>query len=171
MPSKSRKDSVGLGPEVMSGPGSIPTGGNIFHWIFFCFHIVKPLMPILALFPILFNYEKHRIGKYFVWCAMRLKFVRCCTLLSNLGNICRLSQMTLLSKVSCDSKWDKFSVQTWDPCGPGGPGSPGCGAGVSTSPWMCSGISRLKGQSTSTSSSLSWSKPGYSVVREKEIEN
>ena len=30
--------------EVMRGPGSIPTRHNIFHWIFFCFHGVKPLM-------------------------------------------------------------------------------------------------------------------------------
>ena len=34
--------------EFMIVPGSIPTGDNIFHWIF-CFHVVKPLMPILAL--------------------------------------------------------------------------------------------------------------------------
>ena len=46
-----------LESEVMRGPGSIPTG---FHR-FFCFHVVKPLMPILALFPILFNYEKLRV--------------------------------------------------------------------------------------------------------------
>ena len=47
-----------LESEVIRGPGSIPTGGNIFHWIFFCFHVVKPLMPILALLATLFNYEK-----------------------------------------------------------------------------------------------------------------
>ena len=41
--------------EVMRGPGTLPKRGNIFHWIFFCFHIVKPLMPILALLPTLFN--------------------------------------------------------------------------------------------------------------------
>ena len=33
-----------LESEVMRGLGSIPTGGNICHWIF-CFHIVKPLQP------------------------------------------------------------------------------------------------------------------------------
>ena len=31
---------------------SIPTWGNIFLWIF-CFYIVKPLLPILALLPYL----------------------------------------------------------------------------------------------------------------------
>ena len=35
----------------MRGPGSIPTGGNILSLDFF--HVVKPLMPILALLPIL----------------------------------------------------------------------------------------------------------------------
>ena len=41
-----------LESEAMRGLGSIPTGGNIFHWIF-CFHVVKSLMPILALLPFL----------------------------------------------------------------------------------------------------------------------
>ena len=41
-----------LESEVKRGPGSIPAGGNIFHWIF-CFHVVKPLMVILALLPML----------------------------------------------------------------------------------------------------------------------
>ena len=36
--------------DVMRGPGSIPTGGNILSLDFF--HVVKPLMPILALLPI-----------------------------------------------------------------------------------------------------------------------
>ena len=40
-----------LESEVMRGPGSIPTGGNILYLDFF--HIVKPLMPILALLPML----------------------------------------------------------------------------------------------------------------------
>ena len=42
----------------MRGPGSIPTGGggNILSLDFF--HIVKPLMPILALLPILSICEK-----------------------------------------------------------------------------------------------------------------
>ena len=44
-----------LESEVMRGLGSIPTGGNIFHQIFF--HIVKPPMPILALLPMLFVCE------------------------------------------------------------------------------------------------------------------
>ena len=35
--------------------------GNILLLEFFCFHIVKPLMPILALLPISFNYEKPRM--------------------------------------------------------------------------------------------------------------
>ena len=53
------EDRVGLGreldleSEVMRDLGSIPTGGNIFHWIFFCFHVVKILLPILALLPFL----------------------------------------------------------------------------------------------------------------------
>ena len=46
--------------EVMRGLGSIPTGGNIFNG-YFGFHIVKPLMPILALLPTLFNYEETRL--------------------------------------------------------------------------------------------------------------
>ena len=33
--------------------GSIPTRGNILSLDFFCFPIVKPLMPILALLPML----------------------------------------------------------------------------------------------------------------------
>ena len=40
-----------LESEVMRGPGAIPTGGNIFHWIFFS-HSEVP-MPILALLPML----------------------------------------------------------------------------------------------------------------------
>ena len=40
----------------MRGQGSIPTGGNILSLDFF--YIVKPLMPILALLPILFICEK-----------------------------------------------------------------------------------------------------------------
>ena len=38
-----------LESEVMRGLGSILTGGNIFSLDYFCFHVVKPLMPILAL--------------------------------------------------------------------------------------------------------------------------
>ena len=34
--------------EAMRGPVSIPTGGNILSLDFF--HVVKPLMPIFALF-------------------------------------------------------------------------------------------------------------------------
>ena len=48
-----------LESEVIRGPGSILSGGNIFHWIFFCFHVVKPLMPILALLSTLSNYKKN----------------------------------------------------------------------------------------------------------------
>ena len=39
-----------LESEVMRGPGSILTGGNILSLDFF--HVIKPLMPILALLPI-----------------------------------------------------------------------------------------------------------------------
>ena len=39
----------------MRGPGSIPTGGNILSLDFFHIHVVKPLMPILALLPISSN--------------------------------------------------------------------------------------------------------------------
>ena len=42
--------------EVMRGPGSTPTGGNILSLDFF--HVVKPLMPILPLLPILPICEK-----------------------------------------------------------------------------------------------------------------
>ena len=36
--------------------------GNILLLEFFVYHIVKPLMPILALLPISFNYEKPRLS-------------------------------------------------------------------------------------------------------------
>ena len=39
--------------------------GNILLLEIFCFHIVKPLMSILALLPISFNYEKPRIATMF----------------------------------------------------------------------------------------------------------
>ena len=42
-----------LESEVMRGPGSIPTVGNILSLDFF--HVVKVLMPILALLPISFS--------------------------------------------------------------------------------------------------------------------
>ena len=42
-----------LESEVMRGLGSIPTGGNILSLDFV--HVVKPLMPILALLPIQTN--------------------------------------------------------------------------------------------------------------------
>ena len=42
-----------LESEVMRGPGSIPTEGSILSMDFF--HAVKPLIPILALLPILSN--------------------------------------------------------------------------------------------------------------------
>ena len=61
-----------LESEVMRGLGSIPTGGNIFHWIFFCFHVVKSLMPILALLPTLFNYKKNSNSRSTAVFRMRL---------------------------------------------------------------------------------------------------
>ena len=39
-----------LESEAMRGPGSIPTGGNILSLD--CFHVVKPLMPILPILSI-----------------------------------------------------------------------------------------------------------------------
>ena len=42
----------------MRGPGSIGTGGNILSLDFFCFHVVNPLKPILALLPMLCVCEK-----------------------------------------------------------------------------------------------------------------
>ena len=45
-----------LESEVMRGPGSIPTGGNILSLDFL--HIVKPLMPLLVLLPTLSICEK-----------------------------------------------------------------------------------------------------------------
>ena len=45
-----------LESEVMRGPGSILTGGNILSQDFF--HVVEPLMPILPLLPILSICEK-----------------------------------------------------------------------------------------------------------------
>ena len=41
----------------MRGLGSIPTGGNILLLDFFCFRVVKPLIPIFALLPILSSLE------------------------------------------------------------------------------------------------------------------
>ena len=38
--SKCQRRVLDLESEVMSGPSSIPTRGNIFYWIF-CFHVVK----------------------------------------------------------------------------------------------------------------------------------
>ena len=35
--------------------------GNILLLDFFCFYKIKPLMPILALLPISFNYKKPRL--------------------------------------------------------------------------------------------------------------
>ena len=43
-----------LESEVMRGPGSIPTGGNILSLDFF--HVVKPLMSILPLLSMLSIY-------------------------------------------------------------------------------------------------------------------
>ena len=45
-----------LESEVMRGPGSIPTGGNILSMDLF--HVVRPRMPILKLLPILSICEK-----------------------------------------------------------------------------------------------------------------
>ena len=50
-----------LESEVMKGPGSIFTGGNILSLDFF--HEVKPLMPILPLLPILSIREKTRLSE------------------------------------------------------------------------------------------------------------
>ena len=50
-----------LESEVMRGLGSIPTGGNIFHWNFLFSHSqASAANTILALLPTLFNYEKTR---------------------------------------------------------------------------------------------------------------
>ena len=45
--------------EVMIGLGSIPTGGNILSLNFF--HVVKLLMPIMALLPILYSLWKTQL--------------------------------------------------------------------------------------------------------------
>ena len=50
-----------LESEVMRGPGSIPTLGNILSLDFF--HVVEPLMPILALLPISSSLWKILISK------------------------------------------------------------------------------------------------------------
>ena len=57
-PLSSERIVLDLKSEVHERPGfyhdwgSITTGGNILPMDFFCFHVVKPLMPILALLPI-----------------------------------------------------------------------------------------------------------------------
>ena len=38
---------LGVESEVMRGLCSIATGGNFFTGFFFCFHVVKPLLPKL----------------------------------------------------------------------------------------------------------------------------
>ena len=55
----SRKESVGLGIRGYERPGFYSYWGSIFHWFFFCFHVVKPLLPILALSVILAHFEKN----------------------------------------------------------------------------------------------------------------
>ena len=58
----------------MRGLGSIPTGGNILSLDFF--HIVKPLMPILALLPILSICERpHSIHFLFKVLLLNLSIV------------------------------------------------------------------------------------------------
>ena len=49
-----------LESEVMRGLGSIPTGVTFFTG-FFCFHIVNPLLSILALLPFLCISKKNSI--------------------------------------------------------------------------------------------------------------
>ena len=45
---------------------------NTFVYGIFCFHLVKPLMPILALLPISFNYEKPRMDYVFLFPCMEV---------------------------------------------------------------------------------------------------
>ena len=54
----SERRVLDLESEIMRGLGFIPAGGNILSIGFFCFHIAKPLMPILALMPLLCVCEK-----------------------------------------------------------------------------------------------------------------
>ena len=54
--------------EVMRGPGSIPTGGNIFHWIFL---FSRSTASDANIGPTLFNYEKPRVlGTIFSICYL-----------------------------------------------------------------------------------------------------
>ena len=46
-----------LESEVMRGPGSIPTGGNIFHWIFL-FSRSKHSAANIGIIAILVHFEK-----------------------------------------------------------------------------------------------------------------
>ena len=55
--------------------GSILTGGNILLLFFFCFHVVKPLMPILALLPMLCACENRE------YTSVKLALVPCNILL------------------------------------------------------------------------------------------
>ena len=52
-----------LESEVMRDLGSFPSRVNIFHWIFFCFHVVNSLMPILALLAISSSLWKLRMKR------------------------------------------------------------------------------------------------------------
>ena len=51
--------------EVMRGTGSIATVGVTFFNGLFCFHEVKPFMPVWALLPTLCGYENSRVGMFF----------------------------------------------------------------------------------------------------------
>ena len=53
-----------LESEAMRGPGSIPTRGNIFHWIFL-FSRSKVSAADIGIIAILVHFEKNSIGGYF----------------------------------------------------------------------------------------------------------
>ena len=45
----SERECLTWNQRLTRGLGSILTGGNIFHWMFFYFHVVMPLMQLLPM--------------------------------------------------------------------------------------------------------------------------
>ena len=54
---------LNLESEAMGGPGSIPTGGNIFHWVFL-FSCSKASAANIGILAILVHFEKTLILKF-----------------------------------------------------------------------------------------------------------
>ena len=72
-------------------PGSMFTWVRFSYWIFFCFHIVKPMMSVLPLWPI---YAKTQFAK-------KLEFFYECHMCGNIGyNLIHPNNKIIFSKES-----------------------------------------------------------------------